>query len=136
MSSNTTSIPAPLPPGLALSTVRTTTSISPLPTIAGHSYKVSFYVDASRVNHGGEFVANWDGTNLLTIYWLSLAPVTSLYIFTLTGHLDEAPTFSSAATVHRRFYYLDDVMVADTVRRRGGNLRAFGEQLVRRTRQQ
>ncbi len=98
-----------------------------LPTIVGHSYKVSFYVDASRLNLGGEFVANWDGTNILTIIGQRGGGF-QLYSFTLTATSNNTD-LQFGGYSEPAFYYLDDVMVTDTVAQ-AANLRAWGDNSV------
>jgi len=95
-----------------------------LPTLPGHSYKVSFYVDSSRLNAGGSFVANWDGTNILTINGQK-GNGFQLYSYILTASSNYTDLqfggYSAPA-----FYYVDDVVVTDTSAQTA-NLRAWGD---------
>lgn len=95
-----------------------------LPTTPGHSYRVSFFVDSGRLNQGGQFVANWDGTNILTISG-QVGGGFQQYTFILTATSNNTDLqfggFSPPA-----FYYLDDVTAVDTVAV-AANLRAWGD---------
>lgn len=95
-----------------------------LPTVPGHSYKVSFYLDASRLNQGGQFVANWGGTNFLTLngqHGLGF----QLYSFTLTATSTNTD-LQFGGNSPQAFYYLDDVIMVDTLAD-AANLRAWGD---------
>jgi hypothetical protein len=82
-------------------------------TNAGDLYNISFYVDASNegVATPDEFVANWDGTNLLTIPGATGSGYES-YSFAETASTTSTDLQFGGASVDG-FYYLDDVSVTD-----------------------
>ncbi|MGA2879878.1 MAG: choice-of-anchor D domain-containing protein [Bryobacteraceae bacterium] len=95
-------------------------------TTPGHSYTVTFYLDASRENIGGEFVANWNGTNLLTIPG---SFGTGYQFYTFTAQATSGSTdLQFGGNSLRAFYYLDDVVVTDTdALGPAENLRVWGD---------
>jgi hypothetical protein len=80
-------------------------------TISGDTYDVSFYVDASKVGSEskGEFVANWDGTNILTITGLTGTGY-ELYSFTETA-TSNSSDLQFGGNDQLNSYHLDDVVV-------------------------
>jgi uncharacterized protein (TIGR03437 family) len=96
-----------------------------LATIPGHSYKISFYLDASRLNTGGTFVANWNGTNILKISGATGSGY-SLYTFTLPATSNNTDLQFGGNSLPA-FYYLDDVVVTDTLLGQPANLVSWGD---------
>ncbi len=95
-----------------------------LATTPGHSYQVSFYVDASRQNTSGSFVASWNGTNILKISGATGGGY-SLYSFVLPATSNNTDLQFGGNSVPA-FYYLDDVVVTDTLGQ-SANLLAWGD---------
>jgi uncharacterized protein (TIGR03437 family) len=97
-----------------------------LATTPGHSYTITFYLDASRENIGGAFVANWNGANLLTVSG-SVGSGYQLYSFTAQA-TSSSTDLQFGGNSLRAFYYLDDVVVTDTdALSPAANLRAWGD---------
>ena len=86
-------------------------------TIAGDSYTVSFYVDSAQgVSPTGQFVANWNGGNILTITGANgtgTGPDTAGYEFyTFTETATSTSTdLQFGGNTHASYYHLDDVVV-------------------------
>ncbi len=91
-------------------------------TVAGDTYSVSFYVDATVpgniVSENGEFVAEWDGTNILTMTGSTYpgscsGPDSAGY--DLCSFTETATSTSSNITFGGEtadaYYHLDDVIV-------------------------
>jgi hypothetical protein len=88
-----------------------------LTTIAGDSYTVSFYVDSIQdVSADGQFVANWNGGNILTITGANgtgTGPDTAgydFYSFTETA-TSTSTDLQFGGNTKSSYYHLDDVVV-------------------------
>jgi hypothetical protein len=86
-------------------------------TTSGDSYTVSFYMDSgAEVSANGQFVANWNGGNILTITGASgtgTGPDTAGYEFyTFTETATSGSTdLEFGGNTKSSFYHLDDVVV-------------------------
>lgn len=85
-------------------------------TISGDSYTVSFYVDSGAASATGQFIADWNGANILTITGANgtgTGPDTPGYEFyTFTESATSASTdLEFGGNTKQNFYHLDDVVV-------------------------
>lgn len=85
-------------------------------TISGDSYTVSFYVDSEAASATGQFIANWDGGNILTLTGANgtgTGPDTAGYEFyTFTETATSTSTdLQFGGNTKQNFYHLDDVVV-------------------------
>jgi len=88
-----------------------------LATTSGDSYTVSFYVDSGAdVSANGQFVANWNGANILTITGANgtgTGPDTAgyeFYSFTETA-TSSSTDLEFGGNTKSSYYHLDDVVV-------------------------
>jgi len=84
-----------------------------LTTIAGQSYNISFYVDSSQDVAPGQFVANWDGANILTITDGSGSGY-ELYSFMEVASTNNTD-LQFGGNSPPSWYYLDEVVVTPTI---------------------
>jgi hypothetical protein len=85
-------------------------------TISGDSYTVSFYVDSSAASATGQFIADWNGGNILTLTGATgsgTGPDTAGYEFyTFTESATSASTdLEFGGNTKAAYYHLDDVVV-------------------------
>jgi hypothetical protein len=85
-------------------------------TTSGDTYTVSFYVDSGAASANGQFIANWDGSNILTLTGATgtgTGPDTAGYDFyTFTETATSASTdLQFGGNTKQNYYHLDDVVV-------------------------